>query len=486
MGKGGGSAPTSQTVVQTNLPEYAKPYFENLLERSQAQSYNQYLPYGYQYGADGSPEKVEGFNAQRIAGFDPQQIAAQQGVAGLQRPGQFGQATNFANQAGLGALSAGQYQPGQFNFQNVDPASLQQYQMGPASEVMGGQYSSPQMSAAQTSFNPALERFQMQAPDQFGRQQAQQYMSPYMQEVVDVQKQEAVRDAQKSNLAGNLGAARQGTYGGARQLLAQTERERALGRQLGDIQATGSQRAFEQAQQQFERDRTAGMTAQQRNLEAALGVQTLGTQTGLQTALSNLSADQQSRVQNMASQLQTQGLNADQALRAALANQQMGFNVGQQNLNAMLGVQQLGADQSLRAQLANQQYGIEAQRLGEQSRQFGSNLGLQGYQTALQGAQTLGTLGQTQQQSDLSRLQALAASGAEQRGYEQQLLDTRYADFLRQRDYPMEQLGYYSNMLRGLPVQLGSTSTTYAQPPSMTSQLGGAGLAALGMNRLIG
>ena len=33
---GGGSAPTSQTVTQTNLPEYARPYFENLLNRTQA------------------------------------------------------------------------------------------------------------------------------------------------------------------------------------------------------------------------------------------------------------------------------------------------------------------------------------------------------------------------------------------------------------------------------------------------------------------
>ena len=50
----------------------------------------------------------------------------------------------------------------------------------------------------------------------------QQYMSPYMQNVVDVQKQEALRDAQKAQLTTNLGAARQGTYRGARQLLATT------------------------------------------------------------------------------------------------------------------------------------------------------------------------------------------------------------------------------------------------------------------------
>jgi hypothetical protein len=76
-----------------------------------------------------------------------------------------------------------------------------------------------------------------------------QYMSPYAQGVhVDVAKQEAIRDAQKTQLGANLGAVRQGTYGGARQLLAQTERERALGQQLGDIQTRGLQAAYEAAQ----------------------------------------------------------------------------------------------------------------------------------------------------------------------------------------------------------------------------------------------
>jgi len=69
---------------------------------------------------------------------------------------------------------------------------------------------------------------------------------------------------------------------------------------------------------------------------------------------------------------------------------------------------------------------------------------------------------------------------------EQQLLDQRYADFLRQRDYPMEQLGYYSNLLRGLPMQLSSTQTTSAPPPSIASQIGGLGLSALGLYNMAG
>jgi hypothetical protein len=79
-------------------------------------------------------------------------------------------------------------------------------------------------------------------------EQTQMYMSPYAQNVIDVNKAEALRDAQKGLMSGNLAAARQGTYGGARQLLSQTEQERNLQTKLGNIQATGLQNAFDAAQ----------------------------------------------------------------------------------------------------------------------------------------------------------------------------------------------------------------------------------------------
>jgi hypothetical protein len=79
-------------------------------------------------------------------------------------------------------------------------------------------------------------------------EQTAMYMSPYQQNVIDVNKAEALRDAQKGLLAGNLAAGKQGTYGGARQLLAQTEQDRNLQTKLGNIQATGMQNAFDAAQ----------------------------------------------------------------------------------------------------------------------------------------------------------------------------------------------------------------------------------------------
>jgi hypothetical protein len=185
-GGGGQAQPTSTST--TTIPEYAKPYVERLLGKAEAASEAPYQTYG----------------GERLTGPTQQQLAARQGVAGLQQPGQFGAGTELAAMGGLGALG------------------------------FGGQ-------AAQAGQN------YMGLATSPGAQQA--FMSPYMQNVVDVQKQEAIRDAQKGNLAGNLAAARQGTYGGARQLLAQTERERNLGSQLAQIQATGQQRAFEAAQQ---------------------------------------------------------------------------------------------------------------------------------------------------------------------------------------------------------------------------------------------
>ena len=314
MGKGSGpSQPSSQTVTQTNLPEYARPYFENLLQRTQAESYRDYTPY----------------QGQRIAGFTPGQQQVQSEVAGMQTPGQFQGANQMTTAAGLGSLGAGAQAMG-----------------------AGQQY-------AQMATDPS---------------QIQSYMSPYMQNVVDVQKQSAIRDAQKQQLGASLGAARQGTYGGARQLLAQTERERNLGSQLANIQAAGSQKGFEAAQQ---------------------------------------------------------------------------------------------------------------------AQQFGSQLGLQGIQTGLQGlgqvgqmGAQLGQLGTQEQAANLQRLQAQAASAGEQRALDQQRMDMSYSDFLRQRDYPQEQLGFYSSILRGLPVQMGSTQTAYAQPPSMLQQVGGLGLSALGLYNL--
>ena len=381
MGKGGGAPqqPTSQTVTQTNLPEYARPYFENLVERAQAQSYQEYQPYG----------------AERIAGFTPGEQAVQTETAGMQQRPEFASAAGMTTGAGTVAGGLGAAAAGLAPSAIATGAQGMGYGATGAGESMrlAGQAAGAGQQYAQQATSPAAQAA---------------YMSPYMQNVVDVQKAEALRDAQMAQKLVNLGSARQGTYGGARQLLGQTEAARNLGSQLANIQAAGQQKAFEAAQQ-----------AQQYG--ADLGLK--GLQTGLQGVQSG-------------SQLGMQGVG--QALE--------GYQTGLQGLQT----------------------------------------GIQGTQLQGQLAGQLADIGTQAQTSQLQRLQAQQASEAQQRSMEQQRLDQAYADFLRQRDYPVEQLGYFSNILRGLPVQLGSTATTYAQPPSMMSQLGGAGLGALGLYNLMG
>ena len=79
-------------------------------------------------------------------------------------------------------------------------------------------------------------------------EQTAMYMSPYQQNVIDVNKAEALRDAQKGLTSQNLASAKQGTYGGARNALMMSEADRNLQTKLGNIQATGMQNAYDAAQ----------------------------------------------------------------------------------------------------------------------------------------------------------------------------------------------------------------------------------------------
>lgn len=128
---------------------------------------------------------------------------------------------------------------------------------------------------------------------------------------------------------------------------------------------------------------------------------------------------------------------------------------------------------------------MQAQQMGEQSRQFGANLGLQGLQTGLQAAGTLGNLGQTQygQQMGINQLQN--QYGGQQQALQQQGLSQAYQDFLNQQNYPYKQLGFMSDMIRGLPLGQQTTAQMYQSPGSMLGQLGGLGLGAYGLSRLM-
>jgi hypothetical protein len=230
--------------------------------------------------------------------------------AGLAGSGSVAGLSPFQQQLGttLGAMSM----PGQFNMATEA-----------GQQAASGLQSLQNLQAAGVSA-PELTTYQLGPARQFSAAEAQAYMSPYMQAVVDRQQSAAIKAAQQAQLGQNLASARQGTYGGARQALLQGARESGLQGTLADIQARGLQSAYEQAQQQFERDRAAQMGMDTQNLQAALGVQQLGAgqnlaaqqanqQAGLQAAQTRLGASQgltgltgqlgQLGVQNLAGQL---------------------------------------------------------------------------------------------------------------------------------------------------------------------------------------
>lgn len=110
--QGGDSPPpppsnTSSNVTQTTIPEYARPYVERLLGKSEAYSESPYQAYG----------------GERIAGFSPLQQQAFEGAANLGPAEQLGTATRMAGYAGLGSLGAGS----QYAQQATNPYATQAY-----------------------------------------------------------------------------------------------------------------------------------------------------------------------------------------------------------------------------------------------------------------------------------------------------------------------------------------------------------------------
>ena len=131
----------------------------------------------------------------------------------------------------------------------------------------------------------------------FGQPQATQYMSPYIQSVIDAQQREAARMSAIQGTQQQAQATQAGAFGGARDAIMRSERERNLALQQGDIQATGLQNAYLNAQNQFNADTTRGLQGY-----AALGSQgqnLFGQTTGGLNLQNTMGTQQQQQVQNM-------------------------------------------------------------------------------------------------------------------------------------------------------------------------------------------
>jgi hypothetical protein len=181
-----------------------------------------------------------------------------------------------------------------------------------------------------------------------------------------------------------------------------------------------------------------------------------------------------SEIQRQSDQAQAVGRGAFGGSRQAIVEAER-----QRNLGTQLGdIQSRGLQSAF--ERAQQQFNTE-QQLREQSRQYGAGLGMQGLQTALQGAGQLGQFGQQEfgQQKDILGLQS--QFGAQQQAQQQALMNAEAQNFAAQQRYPYQQLEFMSNILRGTP--MGTVQSMYQAPPSAASQLVGAGTALYGASR---
>jgi hypothetical protein len=344
MGKGSQQVPTDQTIRQTQLPEYADPYFRRMLQGAEEAlmpwqpridpetggiaidpntgqeiydtTYRAYpgerIAPSEMYGdIQGSRAMVRGIAEQGIAGMPEAMGAAQrgmgyqeqaiQGLRGLAdyQAGRFdpyagfaeGQASPYAGfqaqqvtpyegfQAADTRAFADEFQPyAGFDqaratsmmgeFQAFDPTRYEGFreaEYSPFGEFQQFQFR-PAAEFSQFEFRPdyQFQQFQYQQPERFTGAAVEQYMSPYMQSVVEQQQRQAQLEFERQGAARAAQAVQAGAFGGSRQAVQEALAEEALARQVGDIQARGAQTAFEQAAQQFGLDRAARMETEQR------------------------------------------------------------------------------------------------------------------------------------------------------------------------------------------------------------------------------
>ena len=133
---------------------------------------------------------------------------------------------------------------------------------------------------------------------------------------------------------------------------------------------------------------------------------------------------------------------------------------------------------------AMQQYNTQYQQNAQQQ-QYGAGLGLQGLQTANQAAQNLGNIGNTQYQQNMGILGLQNQFGGQQQQQVQNVLNNQYQDYLNYQNYPYKQMGFMSDMLRGLPLTQQS-GTLYQPAPSAVQQVAGLGLTAKALGAFAG
>jgi hypothetical protein len=555
-GGGGGGGPTNSTVTQSNVPDWLRPQVENVLmgagrnlfqtkkvdsgQKDEAGNiiYNEditgtkpFVPYS------SDPSKY-------VAGFSPLQQQVQYNAANLQMPGQFNQATGYANAAGQGGLGTARQAAGYGN------AGFQSGQMGQQIGTQGGQYyggmgaqagmqgqqsgllgqqigtqggqyyggmgagygqQAAQLANtalgygqnASTIGNMALDAQntgrgitaqsqrladqQAAAGQQYAAQMAdpyavQRYMNPYQSAVTDVQIQGAQRQADIAAQGRKAAAARAGAFGGARQAIENAEANRALASQMDAIRAQGQQTAYDKAIQSMQYGSNLGLQGLS-GAQSGLGTALQGGQLGL-SGIGQALAGQQGALSGVGQAGAMYGLGMQ------------GAGVGLQGVNAQLA----GTGQGIQGSQAAMQgagvglSGVDRQLAGTAQGMQGAGVGLQGvsgqqagYGLANQAAGQLGQLGTQQLAAQTGILGLQNQIGGQQQSQQQQIINQAIQNYAQAQEAPMNAFNQYNALLRGYALP-GTTTTQYQAQPTLGNQIAGfgtAGVSALALNNAL-
>jgi hypothetical protein len=272
MGGGGGGSQTSTgTTYTSNLPEYAKPFFEQALVSAGKNVFTTDTS-----GAVTGVKPMPAYTGERVAPFTPGQERVQAETAGLVTPGGFETArTGLGMGAGMGYGTAGTG----------------------ISRALG--YTPRAVTTG--TFSPAAASY---------------YMSPYMTNVSDIAAREARRQGDIAKAEQAMGAIKRGQFGSGRQALMQSEAERNLQQNIADIYTKGQQAAYESAGKLYGEDQARALQAQQ----ATLGGEQAAAQLQAQTGISGLQAGLEASRAQSANAAATQTANLER-LKAQAASE---------------------------------------------------------------------------------------------------------------------------------------------------------------------
>ena len=422
-----------------------------------------YMPYeqGETYGENGSSR-----GSAAVAGFSPMQMQAFRDAQALRLPSQFAEGSDLVRQAAAGSLGIAQQAPqlaqaalgygaqaagygaqaagyggtasniGQEAYQRAVQDAAKAAGMSDIYGKQGSDYGATAADMARLGYE-AEQRYKAAATSPAAMQQ---YMNPYVQAALAPQLQQLAQQTGIAGAAQQAAATSSGAFGGSRSALAN-----ALTQQAGNLAAQqalgqGYNQAYQQALQSLQYGSGLGI----QGLQAGTGAQQAGiagAQTGLQGVGQRINAGQlavqgaQAGIQGQATGIQGAGVGVQ------------GAGVGVQGVNAATAANQMGL--SGYGQVGNQ--GVNLANIGNQ--QLGAQQGIIGFQSQLGGMQ--------QQQA-------------------QNIINAAMNQYDRSQEYPYQQIGFMSNILRGTPVQGTGSVQQYQAAPNPWSQVAGLGMNLAG------